>query len=47
MTTKTLKYSMSWDKELTLTKKDCWKLCKVFFKSFIATLKVEDLLNLL
>ena len=47
MTTKTLKYSMSWDKELTLTKKDYWKLYKVFFKSFIATLKVEDLLTLL
>lgn len=47
MTTKTLKYSTSWDKELTLTKKDYWKLCKVFFKSFITTLKVEDLLNLL
>lgn len=47
MTTKTLKYSMSWDKELTLTKKDYWKLCKVFFKSFITTLKVEDLLNFL
>ena len=47
MTTKTLKYSISWDKELTLTKEGYWKLCKVFFKSFIATLKVEDLLNLL
>ncbi len=47
MTTKTLKYSMSWDKELTLTKKDYWKLCKVFFKSFITTLKVEDLTDLL
>ena len=47
MTTKMLKYSVSWDKELTLTKKDYWKLCKVFFKSFITTLKVEDLLNFL
>ena len=47
MTTKTLKFSTSWDKELTLTKKDCWKLCKVFFKSFITTLKVEDLTDLL
>ena len=47
MTTKTLKFSTSWDNELTLTKKDYWKLCKVFFKSFIATLKVEDLTDLL
>ena len=47
MTTKTLKYNTSWEKELTLTKKDYWKLCKVFFKSFITTLKVEDLADLL
>ena len=47
MTTKTICYSMSWEKELTLTAEDKLKLVKTFFKVFFETLRLEGILGLI